>query len=53
MKIKFEMTDFRLLNSYLGIQVIEGKNEIKICQINCALKFLDRKRKFLQENNKT
>ena len=40
-KTKFEMTDFRLLNSYLGIQVIQGKNEIKICQANDALKVLD------------
>ena len=41
MKTKFEMIDFRLLNSYLGIQVIQGKNEIKMCQTNYALKVLD------------
>ena len=30
MKAKFEMIDFNLLNSYLGIQVIQEKDEIKI-----------------------
>ena len=41
MKTKFEMTNFGLLNSYLGIQVIQEKDEIKICQKNYALKVLD------------
>ena len=31
MKTKFQMTDFGLLNSYLGIQVTQEKDEIKIC----------------------
>ena len=31
MKTKFQMTDFSLLNSYLGIQVTQEKDEIKIC----------------------
>ena len=30
MKTKFKMTNFGLLNSYVGIQVIQGKDEIKI-----------------------
>ena len=34
MKTKFEMTDFGFLNSYLGIEVIQGKTDIKICQKN-------------------
>ena len=41
MKDKFEMTDFGLLNSYLGIQVIQEEDEIKMCQINYALKILN------------
>ena len=41
MKTKFEMTDFSFLNSYLGIKVIQGKTEIKICQTNYALRVLD------------
>ena len=41
MKTKFEMTDFGLLNSYLGIEVIQQKDEIKICQTSYALKVLD------------
>ena len=41
MKTKFDMTDFGLLNSYLGIQVIQEKDEIKICQENYALKVLN------------
>ena len=41
MKTKFEMTDFGLLNSYLGIEVIQEKDEIKICQTSYALKVLD------------
>ena len=40
-KTKFEMTDFGFLNSYLGIEVIQGKTDIKICQTNYALKVLD------------
>ena len=41
MKTKFEMTDFGFLNSFLIIKVIQGKTEIKICQKNYALKFLN------------
>ena len=41
MKTKFEMTDFGLLNSYMGIQVIQEKDEIKICKENYALKILN------------
>ena len=41
MKAKFDMTDFGLLNSYLDIQVIQEKDEIKICQENYALKVLN------------
>ena len=41
MKTKFEITDFGLLNSYLGIEVIQKKIEIKMCQSNYALKILD------------
>ena len=41
MKTKFEMTDFCLLNSYLGIQVMQEEDEIKICQTRYALKNLD------------
>ena len=31
MKTKFDMTHFGLLNSYLGIQVTQEKDDIKIC----------------------
>ena len=41
MKTKFDMTDFGFLNSYLGIEVIQGKFEIKICQTTYALKVLE------------
>ena len=41
MKTKLEMTDFGLLNSYLGFQVIQEKDKIKLCQANYALKVLD------------
>ena len=41
LSMKTEMIDFGLLNSYVGIQVIQGKDEIKICQTNYALKVLD------------
>ena len=41
MKTKFEMTDFGLLNSYLGIEVIQKETEIKMCQSSYALKVLD------------
>ena len=41
MKRKFEMTDFGLLNSYLGIQVMQEEDEIKICQTRYALKLLE------------
>ena len=34
MKTKFDMIDVGLLNSYLGIQVIQEKDEIRICQEN-------------------
>ena len=40
MKTKFEMTDFGLLNFYLSIEVIQEKDEIKICQTSYALKVL-------------
>ena len=38
MKTKFEMTDFGFLNSYLAIEVIQGKTEIKICQKKLCIK---------------
>ena len=41
MKTKFEMTDFSLLNSYLGIQVMQEEDKIKICQTRYALKLLE------------
>ena len=41
MKTKFEMTDFGLLNSYLGIQVMQEEDGIKMCQTRCAIKILD------------
>ena len=41
MKTKFDMIDFHFLNSYLGIEVIQGNSEIKLFHISCALKFLD------------
>ena len=41
MKTKFEMIDFGLLNSYLSIEVLQEKDEIKICQTSYALKVLD------------
>ena len=41
MKTKFEMTDFGFLNSYLGIEVIQGTTKIKMCQTNYVLKVLD------------
>ena len=41
MKTKFEMTDFGLLNSYLGIQVVQEEDEIKMCQTRYALTILD------------
>ena len=41
MKTKFEMTDFGLLNSYLGIQVVQEEDEIKMRQTRYALKILD------------
>ena len=41
MKTKFEMTDLGLLNSYLGIEVIQKETEIKMCQSSYALKVLD------------
>ena len=40
-KDRFEMTDFGLLNSYLGIQVMQEEDEIKICQTRYALKILN------------
>ena len=40
MKTKFKITDFGLLNSYLGIEVIQKKTKIKMCQTNYALKSL-------------
>ena len=41
MKTKFEMTDFSLLNSYSGIEVIQRKSDIRMYQTNYALKVLD------------
>ena len=41
MKTKLDMTNCGLLNSYLGIEVIEGKSKIKLCQTTYALKVLD------------
>ena len=41
MKTKFEMTDCGFLDSYLGIEVIQKKIEIKMCQSIYALKILD------------
>ena len=41
MKTKLEMTGFGFLNSYLGIEVIQGKTKIQMCQKNYALKILD------------
>ena len=41
MKTKFDMTDFGLFNSYLGIQEMQEEDEIKICQTRYALKILD------------
>ena len=41
MKTTFEMTDFGLLNSYLGIELIQKETEIKMCQSSYALKVLD------------
>ena len=35
------MTDFGLLNSYLGIEVIKRKSDIRLCQTNYLLKVLD------------
>ena len=40
-KTQFDMADFGLLNSYLGIEMIHGNFEIRICQKLCALKVLD------------
>ena len=40
MKTKFEMTDFGLLNSYLGIEVMQKRTKIKMCQTNYALEIL-------------
>ena len=41
MKTKFEMTDFGLLHSYLGIQVMQEEDGIKMCQTWYAIKILD------------
>ena len=41
MKTKFEMIDFGLLNSNLGIEVIHKETEIKMCKSSYALKVLD------------
>ena len=41
MKTPFDMTDFGLLNSYLGIEVIQGNSEIRLCQKLYALKVLN------------
>ena len=41
MKTKFEMIDFGLLHSYLGIQVMQEEDGIKMCQTRYAIKILD------------
>ena len=41
MKTKFEMTDFGLLHSYLGIQVMQEEDGIKVCQTRYANRILD------------
>ena len=41
MKTPFDMTDFGLLISYLGIEVIQGNSEIRLCQKLYALKVLN------------
>ena len=41
MKTQFEMTDFGLLNSYLGIEVIQKETEFKMCQSSYASKVLE------------
>ena len=41
MKTKFEMTNFGCLSSYLGIEVIQGKTDVIICEKIYALKVLD------------
>ena len=41
MKTKLKMTNFGLINSYLGIEVIHKETEIKMCQSSYALKILD------------
>ena len=41
MNKKFEMTDFGLLNSYLGIQIMQEEEEIKMCQTCYAIKILE------------
>ena len=41
MKTKFEMTDFGLLHSYLGIQVMQEEDGIKMCQTRYAIRILD------------
>ena len=40
LKTKFDMTDFGLLNSYLGIEVIQRMSKINLCQTTYALKVL-------------
>ena len=40
-KTKFEMTDFGLLNSYLGIEMMQDEDGIKMCQTRYAIKILD------------
>ena len=41
MKTKFEMTYFGRLSSYLGIQIMQEEEEIKMCQTRYALKILE------------
>ena len=41
MQTKFEMIDLGLLNTYLGIEVIQGKSDIRLCQTNYALRILE------------
>ena len=41
MKTKFEMTNFILLHSYLGIQVMQEEDGIKMCQTRYAIRILD------------
>ncbi|XP_028556557.1 uncharacterized protein LOC114581179 [Dendrobium catenatum] len=41
MKVKFDMSDLGLLSFYLGIEVIQTDDEIRLCQKSYALKILE------------